>query len=792
MKTVPNLSVSSLGNIMRMRLLIKGLVQGVGFRPFIYKLAKELKLNGWVSNSAQGVIVDAEGTRAQLETLIKRIKEEKPPRSSISNFEYFFLDQVGHFGFEIRESDVAGDTTTPILPDIAACPECLREVFDPRNRRYLYPFTNCTHCGPRFTVIESLPYDRIHTSMKMFKMCPRCDQEYKNPLDRRFHAQPNACPVCGPHLELWDNNGKFLSAYHEALQEAARAIKQGKIVALKGLGGFHLLCDARDEEGVRTLRKRKHREEKPFALMFPALSSIEEECFVSELEKQILLSFESPIVLLKRKVNEEDSYIARSVAPGNPYLGVMLAYTPLHHILMKELDFPVVATSGNLSDEPICTDEKEALVRLRGIADVFLVHNRPIVRPMDDSVVRLMMDRPLIVRRARGYAPFPVSLTHSVPGILAVGGHLKNTVALSVKDNIFVSQHIGDLATQGASLAFSRTVDDLCQLYHSPIERVACDMHPDYLSTKCAKNYGVPVVAVQHHHAHVVSCMVENEITQDVLGVSWDGTGFGTDGTIWGGEFLISSLSSFKRAGYFRTFGLPGGDKAIQEPCRSALSVLYEVFGEKIFKRRDLFPVAAFSDSELSVLKQMITKKINCPRTSSVGRLFDAVSSIIGLRQHAGFEGQAAMSLEYVLENSVTRKEYPFDILESIRENDAHNAKVFIVDWSAVIEGITEDVKCRIAPKEISAKFHNTLVRIIVDMAKKILTLPDAPQSFKKEKRVCLSGGCFQNKYLAEHAIFELKKEGFEPYWHQRLSPNDGGISVGQVMVAASLPKEKV
>jgi len=641
----------------RLRITIRGAVQGVGFRPFVYRLAIDMGLAGWVLNSSQGVFIEVEGSQRTLDAFLLRVEKEKPPRSFIQSLEYSFLDPVGYAAFEIHHSDGSGEKTALVLPDIATCPDCLREVFDPADRRYHYPFTNCTNCGPRFSIIEALPYDRPNTTMKSFVMCNECQAEYENPLDRRFHAQPNACPACGPHLELWDGAGKVLASHREALLIATGAIRQGAIVAVKGLGGFHLMADARNEEAVQRLRQRKHREEKPFALMFPTLESVKEQCEVSELEERLLCSPESPIVLLRRQhsaLRTPHSALSPAVAPGNPYLGIMLPYTPLHHLLMAELGFPVVATSGNRSDEPICTDEHEALQRLGEIAEDFLVHDRPIARHVDDSIVRIMMGRELVLRRARGYAPLPISLKQSMPPLLAVGAHLKNTVATSVEREVFVSQHIGDLETAQAFDAFRKVITSFKQLYDLHPTAVACDAHPDYLSTQYAGQNGLPVVRVQHHYAHVLSCMAENELDGSLLGVSWDGTGYGLDGTIWGGEFLQVTEPSFLRVGHFRTFRLPGGEKAIKQPRRTAIGLLYEIFGDALFDTEELAPVRAFSSRDLEILQGVLKKRINAPVTSSAGRLFDVVASLVGLRQEVRFEGQAAMELEFALDGIET------------------------------------------------------------------------------------------------------------------------------------------
>ncbi|HEY3341119.1 MAG TPA: carbamoyltransferase HypF, partial [Anaerolineae bacterium] len=631
--------------IQRLRVVIHGAVQGVGFRPFVYRLAIEMQLPGWVINSSQGVFIEVEGANERLDEFLRRVQAEKPPRSFVQSLESSFLDPVGFTGFEIRHSEESGVKTALVLPDLATCPDCLHDISDPDNRRYQYPFTNCTNCGPRYSIIDALPYDRPNTSMKAFTLCDDCRAEYENPLDRRFHAQPNACPRCGPHLELWDRAGHVLSAHHDALVQAAEAIRRGQVVAVKGLGGFHLMVDARNDTSVRELRHRKHREEKPLALMAPNLALVKTLCHVSAQEERLLLSPESPIVLLRRQDSSAPHStgaqgalpaapaLAASVAPPpNPALGVMLPYTPLHHLLMRELGFPIVATSGNLSDEPICIDEHEALQRLQDIADLFLVHNRPIVRHVDDSIVRVVLGREMVQRRARGYAPLPVAIrtkendsrkeigdsqspisnlqshvspTLESPSILAVGAHLKNNVAINVGQNVFISQHIGDLETPQAFDAFRRVIADLSKLYDFHPTTIACDLHPDYMSTHYARELAaqsdppLPVIAVQHHFAHIASCMAENDISGRALGVAWDGTGYGADGTIWGGEFLLTQTpGTFTRVGHLRTFRLPGGDKAVREPRRIALGLLYELFGDATFSRVNLPPLIDTTSAE--------------------------------------------------------------------------------------------------------------------------------------------------------------------------------------------------
>jgi hydrogenase maturation protein HypF len=760
----------------RLKVIVRGAVQGVGFRPFVYRLASELKLKGWVSNSSEGVFAELEGPRTALDAFSSRLRKEKPPRAIIQSLESSFLDAIGYSGFEIRESETAGDKSALILPDIATCVDCFREIFDSTNRRFRYPFTNCTNCGPRFSIMEALPYDRTNTSMKKFTMCPDCEREYHDPLDRRFHAQPNACPKCGPQLQLWDEDGGTVAEKDNALRRAADAIHSGKIVALKGIGGFQLIVDARNQSAVVRLRERKHREEKPFALMYPSPDAVRADCEVSELEERSLLSIESPIVLVKRdhwarQANASVSrlhQLAEAIAPRNPNLGVMLPYSPLHHLLMRELSFPIVATSGNLTDEPICIDEHEALQRLRGLADLFLIHDRPIVRHVDDSIVRVICDREMVLRRARGYAPLPIAVRSKIENresktVLAVGAHLKNTVALKIDNNVFISQHIGDLETKQAYSAFQHSVQDLPRLYDARIDIVACDMHPDYLSTKFAMQLGLPNKPIQHHLAHVVACMAENEIEPPALGVAWDGTGYGLDGTIWGGEFLLVKRDgSFERVAHFRQFRLPGGDRAIKEPRLSALGLLYEIFGDGAWGFPQL--VADLSEQEKSLLRQILEKQINAPITSSVGRLFDAVAALVGQRQASSFEGQAAMELEFTRRKHI-RTAYSFMVRDGLP---------IVVDWAPGILQLVDDIAGGEDAGLISAKFHNGLVEAVVDVAKKI-----------GESKIVLSGGCFQNRYLTERIVERLREENFRPYWHQRIPPNDGGISAGQCVAAS-------
>ncbi len=595
-------------------------------------------------------------------------------------------------------------------------------------------------------------------------MCDECREEYENPLDRRFHAQPIACSKCGPHLEFWDSTGKVISLHNNALLDVAKKIRAGKIIALKGLGGFQLVVDVRNDSAIQNLREKKHRDEKPFALMFPNIEMIKSECNVSDLELSMLLSPESPIVILKRK-SESVNQISKTVAPQNPYLGIMFPYTPLHHLLMRELNFPIVATSGNISEEPMCIDEHEALDRLKNIADFYLIHNRPIVRHVDDSIVKSGNNRRMILRRARGFAPLPLEINDKNVAnkdevILAVGAHLKNTISIKKGNNIFVSQHIGDLSTTESYSAFKRTIDDFEKMYVAKPHIIVTDIHPEYLSTKYAASATVRLAEVQHHYAHIAACRLENQIEGEALGVSWDGTGFGLDKSIWGGEFFYSNDSDYRHIAQFKKFRLPGGESAIKEPRRTACGLLYEIYGDSFIDHLPANIKNNFSRNELSIIQRLLSQKINCPQTSSAGRLFDAVASLLNVCNISNYEGQAAMMLEFAA-NEEEQGEYLFQTLED---------KIFIIDWQPIIEGILSDLKQNVHNSIISARFHNTLAKIILTIAQKL-----------KLKKVILSGGCFQNGYLTEKTIKILENHEFHVYWHQRIPPNDGGISVGQI-----------
>ena len=748
----------------RQRLKITGTVQGVGFRPFLYRRATAHGLSGFALNGNEGVIVEIEGPTEVIAAFIEDIRENPPPNAVIRNIVISDRPFLGDSDFTIRESAHEGPPTTSVLPDLATCDQCLAEIFDPLDRRYLYPFTNCTNCGPRYSMIRDLPYDRARTVMRHFPMCPACAAEYADPDDRRFHAEPNACPDCGPQLALLDENGEELATRHAALVAAADAIRQGQIAAVKGLGGFHLMADARDAEAVQRLRQRKHREEKPFAVMVPSLEMAPTLCHIDEAEEQLLTSRERPIVVLRRRA---EASIAEEVAPGNPTLGLMLPYTPLHHIMMAELDFPIVATSGNLSDEPIAIDNDDALDRLGEIADLFLVHDREIVRPVDDSVTRVVRGRPQILRRARGYAPASISVEPLPAGILALGGHLKATVALTREEGVVLSPHIGDLESVLSRDTFEAVTNNLLQLYETRSRALACDLHPDYHTTRLAEawaaEHGLPLARIQHHLAHVAAGMAEHGLKPPVLGVAWDGTGFGTDGTIWGGEFLLVADDGWKRVGHLRPFRLPGGDTAIREPRRAAFGILYEMFGRDVSAMGHLPPVASFSESARRTLVAMLEKGMNAPVTTSAGRLFDGVSALLGLRQRSGYEGQAACALEWSVAGD-SRASYPFAVTGST------------VDWAPALHAILDDVQAGIPVGLIAAGFHAGLGNAIAEMARRIGV-----------ETVMLTGGCFQNRVLTECAADALELAGHRAYWHEKVPPGDGGLALGQAYWTARM-----
>jgi hydrogenase maturation protein HypF len=801
-----------------LRVEIHGAVQGVGFRPFVYRLATELGLAGWVLNDTAGVFIEVEGPELALAEFLRRLPGERPPRALIQSLDAAWLTPAGYERFEIRHSDGQGNKTVLVLPDIATCADCLAEVLDPNDRRHRYPFTNCTNCGPRFSIIQALPYDRPNTTMRRFVLCPACQAEYDNPLDRRFHAQPNACPVCGPRLALWrakvsgvtsqvssagrqGSGGKSLAEDDDALRLAVDALRAGQIVAVKGLGGFHLMVDAGNADAVARLRQRKQRYEKPLALMVRDLAAARRLVEVDEQAAALLTSAEAPIVLLPRRAGAP---VAANVAPGNPTLGVMLAYTPLHHLLLDAVArsappggyaqtghssegaghsvTALVATSGNLSDEPICIDEQEAVTRLGQIADLFLVHDRPIERHVDDSVAWIVDGRPRLLRRARGYAPLPVLLAQPAPTILAVGAHLKNTVALSIGRQVFISQHIGDLETAEAIAAFESVIADFLRLYEVEPVAIAHDMHPDYLSTRWATEgdrvtrwQGDKVrIAVQHHHAHLAACLAENGVHEPALGVTWDGAGYGLDGTTWGGEFLLGDAADFVRVAHLRPFRLPGGDAAAKGPRRVALALLWELYGEAALEMDDLAPIRALPPSERVVLGQMLRRGLSAPIATSAGRMFDGVAALLGLHPYVSFEGQAAMALEYAVDASEDGA-YPLSLVSSSFPSLPSAPPPLLLDWQPMIEALLHDLRTGVSAGILAARFHNGLAAAIVAVAQAV-----------GQPLVALTGGCFQNRLLLERSASRLRQAGFDVLLHRQVPPNDGGISLGQVAVAAA------
>ena len=742
----------------RWRIEISGAVQGVGFRPTVYRHAKANRIAGWVANTSAGVVIEAEGTGDDLRTFREAIVDFAPPHAVVHDVTVSPMATADDTNFEVRESKSTAPGDLLILPDLATCPDCLAEIFDPADRRHLYPFTNCTSCGPRYSIITDLPYDRAATTMAGFTMCPACQAEYESPLDRRFHAQPNACPDCGPQVALWDPDGAVIANDSAAVNAAIDWMRNGAIVAVKGLGGFHLLADATNADAVDRLRRRKRRPDKPLALMAANISAAAQLVTMDSVGREALTSAAAPIVLLPRHA---DTAIVETVAPGNPELGVMLPYTPLHHILLRGLERPVVATSGNLSDEPIAIDEQDARTRLAGIADLFLVHDRPIVRPVEDSVVRVLAGRLQILRRGRGYAPFPVQTGTSGSPILATGPHLKNTTGILRDKQFFMSPHIGDLESSAAESLLRRTTVDLSGYTQTEPTAVACDLHPDYASTRHAERLGLPTIHVQHHLAHVIACATEHALAPPLLGIAWDGTGLGTDGTIWGGEFLLVAEDGWHRVAHLCPFPLPGGDAAAREPRRAAFGLLYAARGEAELSDTRLSPITAFTPAERQTLIRAIERNINAPHTSSMGRLFDGIAALLDIRQRATFEGQAAMELEWLARTGNASATYPFSITDDT------------VDWRPLLATVLAALKHGTARADIAATFHATLADMVVAVARQTGVAD-----------IVLTGGCFQNRLLSELAIARLSDAGFKAHWHQRVPPNDGGIALGQAVWA--------
>jgi hydrogenase maturation protein HypF len=743
---------------------IGGIVQGVGFRPYLFRLAHRHGLCGQVINTAAGVTVWVEGEAARVEAFLRDLPLLKPPLAQIVSMHVTLESAAGYADFTIGRSSSADARSALIAPDMAVCDECLREMFDPLDRRHRYPFINCTNCGPRYTIIEDVPYDRPKTAMRGFELCDLCRAEYEDPLDRRYHAQPNACAACGPQVTLHDHLGQPLPG-EDPIAQAARLIRDGRIVAVKGLGGFHLAVDPFNDDAVERLRARKHREEKPLAVMAAGLEAASELAVVSHEDAELLLSPQRPIVLLPKRLPER---LAFSVAPRNLYYGVMLPYTPLHHLLLACGAKALVMTSANLTEEPLAIDNEEAFGRLSHIADYFMVHDRPIYLRSDDSIVRRAGGQTRLIRRSRGFVPLPVFLKKQLPPVLACGAELKSTVCLTKGNQAFVSQHIGDLENPSAEDFFRLTIDHLQRILDISPQAIACDPHPDYLSTRwAAARTDLPVIQVQHHHAHIAACMAEHHQEEQVIGLAFDGTGLGPDGTIWGGEVLLADLLGYERAGHLACVPMPGGAAAIKEPWRMGLAWLHHTFGDGL-RNLNLPFIKALSPDKAGIIVQMAARRINSPLTSSLGRLFDAVAAIIGLRGGAAFEGQAAMELEMIAD-SHSHGIYPFQWSED-RVPQAHAAPI--------IASIVEDIRRGVPAFLISRKFHDTLAAMwaAVCVALRARTGID---------RVALSGGCFQNVLLLEGLTHALQNENFTVYSHQLVPTNDGGIALGQAVVAA-------
>ncbi|WP_198432872.1 carbamoyltransferase HypF [Burkholderia ubonensis] len=753
----------------RWRIMATGEVQGVGFRPFVYRLATGEGLAGFVRNTGDGVLLEVEGARPALARFVERLDSEAAAPMRIRDRQIREIALQGGDVFEIAPSTREAGRLPVILPDLAVCADCLAEMADPDNRRYRYPFTTCMHCGPRFSIIEGVPYDRGRTTMRQYAMCDACRAEYDDPGSRRFHAETNACPRCGPGLTRWDADGRQRATGQQALCEAANALRQGEIVAMKGLGGFQLLVDARDEAAVRRLRMRKNRPTKPFAIMAPSCEAVMALADMGAVEQRVLSCAAAPIVLLRSHAHA--GQVAPGVAPGNAWLGVMLPYTPLHHLLMGELGFPIVATSGNRGGEPIVASEHDALERLDGLADCFLVHDRPIAHPVDDSVVRVIAGEPVVLRHARGYAPLDLALGdpegREAAGCIALGGHGKSAVAVSSAGQVVLGPYIGDLDASAARAAFARSVDAMAALYDVAPVTAACDTHPDYHSTRFAERSPARVLHVPHHVAHVLAGMVDNGLDEPVLGVAWDGSGDGGDGTVWGGEFLAIDHRRYRRVAHLQPFRLPGGDAAAREPNRSALGALHAIYGGAALSMTSLRPVAALAARERQLFAAMLGQGIHSPWTSSAGRLFDAAAAIIGLCARTSFEGEAAIALEGAAMRAA--RAHPLDP-SVLREEEG----AWIADWRPMLAALTAAAGERVPAEALARAFHDALACVVVAVARRIGI-----------RCVLLTGGCFQNAVLAGSTLSRLRAAGFDARCHRRVPPNDGGLAVGQAAFAA-------
>src|SRR5579884_1763712 len=778
--------------IQRQRILVQGIVQGVGFRPFVYGQALRYGLVGFVLNDSQGVTIEIEGTSEALDSFQRALREEPPPLARIDSVVTELLPLCHESVFTIAHSHAGAERQALISPDTATCNDCLRELFVPQDRRHRYPFINCTNCGPRFTIVQDVPYDRDKTTMRVFPMCPACQSEYADPLNRRFHAQPNACPVCGPQVTLfdWERGRDKLGPGADVINRvptddpitiAARYLAEGTILAVKGLGGYHLACDALNVEAVQRMRQRKHREAKPFALMVPDLETVRRLCQVNDAEIALLSSHRRPIVLLSMR---PDCPIAQGVAPNYNTLGIMLPYTPLHSLLLHAFAATIkpgrpavlVMTSGNLSDEPIAYRDDDARTRLSSIAEGMLTHNRDIHMRCDDSVMRVCAGGEQFFRRSRGYAPEPVPLSFDLPvPLLACGGHLKNTFCLGKGRQAFVSHHIGDLENLETLTSFREGIEHFQRLFDIYPAAIACDLHPEYLATKYALESDIPrKIGVQHHHAHIASVLAEHGLSSPVIGVAADGTGYGTDGAIWGCEIMTATLSGFERLAHLAYIPLPGGEQAIHQPWRVTAACLAQAYGDA-FLELDIPFVQQLDRAKWRTLAQMIARNLNCPPTSSLGRLFDAVAALLGIRQEVQYEGQAAIELEMLAAQAQTEAEesYPFELIK------AEAGKPALLDVRPLVRAIVGDIRQHVPTARIARRFHASIAEMLAATCLHARTGSGLNE-------VALSGGVFQNRLLLEQLTERLTKMAFRVYTNRRVPPNDGGLSLGQLAVAAA------
>ena len=762
---------------MRRAVLVCGVVQGVGFRPFVYRLAFEEGLAGFIGNDTDGVTIEVEGPEERVEAFLDRLRAEAPPLARIDSIVARDVTAIGEVGFRIVASEVLGPVSTGIPADAATCRDCLRELLDPEDRRYGYPFLNCTNCGPRFTITRRIPYDRPQTSMARFKMCAACEAEYDDPLSRRFHAQPNACWDCGPRVWLVGADGSALSADNPVAATIDRLVA-GQIMAIKGIGGFHLSVDATNQAAVMRLRERKHRYGKPLAVMVQDVEAAREVCTLTAAEEALLQTVARPIVLARKR---DGGGIAEGVAPGIPWLGVFLPYAPLQHLLFADGRLrALVMTSANLSEEPIAIDNDEALARLGAIADAFLMHDREILQRCDDSVAAVVDGTPQLIRRARGFVPLGVELPLDAPPLLAVGGHLKNVFALARGRRVYQSQHLGDLENLTGLEFFKESLDHLMRTFEIEPETVVHDLHPGYLSTEWAKEWarerGLPLIAVQHHHAHVAGCMAEHGL-REAIGLTLDGTGYGTDGRIWGGEVLIARLDGFERFAHLEYVAMPGGDAAVREPWRMAFAALraadFDVESEQIVK------LLGAQASEVRVLRRMVERGINSPMTSSLGRLFDAVAAVVLNRRVVDYEAQAAIELEGIAVDEPDRFEQG-DYVPELHDAEEGSGSAAVIRTGKMWKAVLEDLWRGVPASRISARFHAGIAEGFINVAGNARIESGINQ-------VAMSGGCMHNRRLARLLRVGLEEQGFQVFQHAQVSPGDGGLSYGQVAVAAAM-----